>query len=75
MVRKRLHSLQRRLALNAELSKQYQNVTNEYLDLHNFSTIYKSQANESGFYLPDHAVIKPGSPTSAVEGASLLESS
>lgn len=66
MAHKRLHNLQRKLSLNTELKTQYHNVLNEYIELGHLTTVDKTNANESGFYLPHHAVIKPGSLTTAV---------
>lgn len=56
--------MERRLNRNPQLKEQYLAVINEYLELKHMSEV--SNANEPGFYLPHHAVMKESSLTTKI---------
>lgn len=64
MALKRLLSLERKLDTDAKLKNEYARVINEYLNLKHMSWVTNS--DESGYYMPHHAVIKNTSNTTKV---------
>ncbi|XP_055839162.1 uncharacterized protein LOC129907116 [Episyrphus balteatus] len=61
-----LLSMERRLANDPELYQQYRNFMNEYIAMGHMQKIPSSEVNiadNKGFYLPHHAVVKPSSTT------------
>lgn len=66
-LRRFLH-LERKLDANPEFKKQYSDVIDDYKILHHMSLVNDSDdsMDQSSFYLPHHAVIKPSSSTTKV---------
>ncbi|XP_039299275.1 uncharacterized protein LOC120355056 isoform X1 [Nilaparvata lugens] len=59
----RFHSLEKRLATNAELRSQYVAFMDEYESLGHMSPVPDSQPYEKCFHIPHHPVFKPDSTT------------
>ncbi|XP_055645590.1 uncharacterized protein LOC129782412 [Toxorhynchites rutilus septentrionalis] len=60
---KRFMRLEKRFSMNAELKKLYTEFIHEYLALEHMKPISEDEKEETGFYLPHHAVLKPHSTT------------
>ncbi|XP_053698867.1 uncharacterized protein LOC128745821 [Sabethes cyaneus] len=61
---KRFSGMERRLAANSELRKQYSAFIHEYEDLgHMREVVDEEPSNQVNYYLPHHAVLKPESTT------------
>ncbi|XP_012542665.2 uncharacterized protein LOC105840305 [Monomorium pharaonis] len=64
MAIKRLYSLEKRLAKDSSLKKQYVSFMNEYLELGHMTEVKSSDRDlESVYYLPHHSVVKESSIT------------
>ncbi|XP_022197772.1 uncharacterized protein LOC111054948 [Nilaparvata lugens] len=59
----RFHSLEKRLAANAELKKQYTEFMEEYINLGHMSPAPESSYQEFCYHIPHHPVFKPDSTT------------
>ncbi|XP_057339521.1 uncharacterized protein LOC130677020 [Microplitis mediator] len=60
---RRFQSLEKRLVQDKEIGNEYTNFLQEYIDLGHMSLATESNAEDSGFYLPHHAVVKKDSLT------------
>ncbi|XP_055632709.1 uncharacterized protein LOC129773159 [Toxorhynchites rutilus septentrionalis] len=60
---KRFMGLEKRFSMHAELKKLYTEFIHEYLALKHMKPISEDEKEETGFYLPHHAVLKPHSTT------------
>ncbi|XP_062703581.1 uncharacterized protein LOC134286035 [Aedes albopictus] len=60
---KRFLGVERRLAMNPELKKQYAEFMCEYLDMGHMKELSDDDASALSYYLPHHAILKPDSTT------------
>ncbi|XP_012521918.1 uncharacterized protein LOC105828224 [Monomorium pharaonis] len=60
----RYYALQKRLTTNPILKREYDRITQEYIDLGHMSLV--SDDSEGGYYLPHHAVMKSSNATTKV---------
>lgn len=63
MAQTRLQHLKRKFGKNISFKKDYEKVMNEYKELNHMQAITEHEADEIGYFLPHHAVIKETSTT------------